>query len=82
MITNERQCTQGPLQQELPKPEHSGYCIYYGLMSKTPDSMVVGDSYEITFDGFLMLLIPLQGGELLFVMCHPQSLEDDPNAWR
>ena len=44
--------------------------------------MVVGDTYEITFDGFLILMIPLKGGEALFVMCHPQSLEDDPNAWR
>merc|ERR1711935_169286 len=67
-------------EKALPKPEHSGYCIYYGLCSDS-GAMKPGDSYEFTFDGLLVLIMPLIGGETLFVMAHPRNTQDDPNAW-
>ena len=67
-------------EKELPKPEHTGYCIFYGLCSDS-GAMVPGDSYEFSFDGFLVLVLPLVGGETLFVMAHPRNTQDDPNAW-
>ena len=67
-------------EKALPKPEHSGYCIYYGLCSDS-GAMKPRDSYEYTFDGLLVLIMPLIGGETLFVMAHPRNTQDDPNAW-
>jgi len=68
-------------EEELPKPEHTGYCIYYGLFSEMPDTMTHGDTYEFSLDGYLVLILPLISGEALFVMAHPRIHQDDPNAW-
>ena len=68
-------------EEELPKPEHTGYCIYYGLFSEMPDTMKHGDTYEFSLDGYLILILPLINGEALFVMAHPRIHQDDPNAW-
>ena len=47
------------------KPDHSGFCIYYGLMSDYPETMQYPGAYEIDCDGELILMMPLKDKECL-----------------
>jgi len=68
-------------ESDFEKPDHSGFCIYYGLMSDYPETMQYPGAYEIDCDGELILMMPLKDRECLFVLLHSRATQNDPNAW-
>ena len=62
-------------------PEHSGFCVYYGIMKDYPDTMQFPAAYEIDCDGALLGIAPLVNKEALLIILHSKSTQDDPNAW-
>ena len=59
------------------KPDHSGFCIYYGLMSDYPETMQYPGAYEIDCDGELILMMPLKDKECLVRGMHIGYFEYD-----